>query len=194
MVRSWPNLLQIKVIKVSANKCLHFNSTLILFQTYQAVKNTEEDMKQALKLKEANYLAARNRILGENYDLTKPKLDVVTSTPGKTTEENGAPVRPIVTIIKNPSRNSSPVATLQNGVTNGDVTPLSSPSTTSETSLVSYWPPRTVQCLIFLEWNVLRSSFFFIKTQISSYIWLLILTICLSFSRIDLWFNLSVTL
>jgi len=36
--------------------------------------NTEAELKKTLKLREAEYQAARNRILGENYDETKPKL------------------------------------------------------------------------------------------------------------------------
>lgn len=36
--------------------------------------NAEAELKKALKLREAEYQAARNRILGENYDATKPKL------------------------------------------------------------------------------------------------------------------------
>lgn len=39
------------------------------------VKQTSEaELKNVLKLREAEYQAARNRILGEDYDETKPKL------------------------------------------------------------------------------------------------------------------------
>lgn len=38
-------------------------------------QNTEAELKKALKLREAEYQAARNRILGEDYDETKPKLE-----------------------------------------------------------------------------------------------------------------------
>ena len=38
-------------------------------------QDTEAELKKTLKLREAEYQAARNRILGENYDETKPKLE-----------------------------------------------------------------------------------------------------------------------
>jgi len=38
-------------------------------------QNTEAELKKTLKVREAEYQAARNRILGENYDETKPKLE-----------------------------------------------------------------------------------------------------------------------
>jgi len=38
-------------------------------------QNTEAELKKTLKLREAEYQAARNRILGEDYDETKPKLE-----------------------------------------------------------------------------------------------------------------------
>lgn len=53
---------------------------------------TEAELKQTLKLREAEYQAARNRIMGENYDETKPKLD------------NNEEAK--ISIIRNPNRTS----------------------------------------------------------------------------------------
>lgn len=55
---------------------------------------TEAELKQALKTKEAEYQAARNRILGENYDETRPKLE----------NEIHGDVK--FSIIKNPNRSA----------------------------------------------------------------------------------------
>jgi len=55
-------------------------------------QNTETELKKTLKLKEAEYQAARNRILGEDYDETKPKLE----------EEEVKETK--ISIIKPPSR------------------------------------------------------------------------------------------
>jgi len=57
-------------------------------------QNTESELKKTLKLKEAEYQAARNRILGEDYDETKSKLE----------EEEVKETK--ISIIKPPSRMS----------------------------------------------------------------------------------------
>jgi len=79
---------QIKILKRSGN----------LNEKKDTVKQTSEaELKKTLKLREAEYQAARNRILGEDYDETKPDLEECVE------DDNEARI----SIIKAPSRESS---------------------------------------------------------------------------------------
>uniref|UniRef100_T2MAM7 UPF0485 protein C1orf144 n=1 Tax=Hydra vulgaris TaxID=6087 RepID=T2MAM7_HYDVU len=73
---------QIKILKRSGLKNSNIN---------KPKNKTEAEMKIALKVKEAEYQAARNRILGSDYDENKPKLDTESVK---------------ISIIQNPSRSS----------------------------------------------------------------------------------------
>jgi len=69
-------------------------------------QNTEAELKKTLKLREAEYQAARNRILGEDYDETKPKLECEDMKETK------------ISIIKPPSR-VSPTTPISPGAAPG---------------------------------------------------------------------------
>lgn len=74
---------QIKILKRSGN--LETKKNIVK-------QSSEAELKKTLKLREAEYQAARNRILGEDYDETKPKLECELPNDGK------------ISIIKPPAR------------------------------------------------------------------------------------------
>jgi len=85
---------QIKILKRAAHLNIKKNAPK---------QKTEAELKQALKMKEAEYQAARNRILGENYDETLPKEPLE--------PEINSNSDPKISIIRNPNRStpSSPL-------------------------------------------------------------------------------------
>lgn len=98
---------QIKILK---------RSGLNNVKTNKPKNKTEAELKKALKMREAEYQAARNRILGENYDETKARLEqddvkisIIKNTTRASPNSPSSPVKVLTPLEKIPPKASDNV-------------------------------------------------------------------------------------